>query len=170
VCFFAGSTEVGILFFLSLFLPLYLRIRRERTLDHFIRGRIYQLLREKPGGYHYSEIKKLLALTNGVLAYHLYVLELQGYVRSYRVGTRRFFYATEMPPPEQLLDGKYAGLSALQQEMLKTLKNKGALTQKELCKILNKSQQVISYNLKVLIANDFVREIKEGHTKKYIAK
>ncbi|NIP33510.1 MAG: hypothetical protein GWN18_01105, partial [Thermoplasmata archaeon] len=68
-------TEVGRVALLSLLLvPLYTKIKREKVMDHFVRGRIYEFVCQNPG-VNYSAIKEQFKLTNGTVTYHLSMLE-----------------------------------------------------------------------------------------------
>jgi len=70
---------------LLLIVPLYSKIKREKVLDHFIRGQIFGYIMANPGE-HYNSIKQALDMTNGSLAHHLRTLERERFVKSKRFG------------------------------------------------------------------------------------
>ena len=72
-------------------------------LDQFVRGQIYGYVRANPGDY-YSSIRDSLELSNGVVTYHLDILETEGFVRAEIEGThKRFFPAGLKVDPGPLL-------------------------------------------------------------------
>src|SRR3989337_3529033 len=77
--------------FLLFFVPLYSKIKRERVLDHFVRGQIFGYIQANPGE-HYNAIKDALGLTNGSLAHHLRTPEREQFLKSKRYGLYRRFY------------------------------------------------------------------------------
>jgi len=83
VAFFA-ATEYGYLALLSLFLPLYVRLKKKDVLSHFTRGQIFGYIQANPGA-HYNAIIQDLGLRNGVGAYHLKVLEREGFIKSMKI-------------------------------------------------------------------------------------
>jgi len=84
--------------FLSLFAPLYTTISRSNVMNNKKRQEICELLAERKG-LTFSELMRGLDMKNGVLAYHLSLLEKNKYVKSARDGKyRRFFlYEDQMP-------------------------------------------------------------------------
>ncbi|MFQ5884982.1 MAG: winged helix-turn-helix transcriptional regulator [Thermoplasmata archaeon] len=159
---FISLTEVGRYGFLSLLVPLSLKFPRSETLDHFVRGQIYQYIRANPGD-HYSSIRRELNLSNGVLAYHLYVLEKQNFVKSQRDGKLKRFYPVDMMIPQK----KGVRLSDLQVKILKKVKKNPTITQGELAGLLGVARQTVSYNIKLMERAGILRSKKQGSTMKY---
>src|SRR5260370_42202794 len=54
------------------------RMQHPSVLDHFVRGRLYQLVCENPG-IHFAELRRQLGLANGTATHHLGVLEQEGF-------------------------------------------------------------------------------------------
>lgn len=129
---------------LAVGLALFYRISQERALDHFTRGRIYGYIQANPG-ITYSKVRDTLDLRNGTLAYHLWVLERLGFVRSVRKGRVRQLYLRGMPVSKGSLV-----LSRLQYAILDLLKAKGPMTQVEIARHFKISRQRAHYNVKVL--------------------
>jgi predicted transcriptional regulator len=151
-----GGTEVGFVAFLSLFLPLYVKIRKEEVLDQFTRGKIQGYITAYPGE-HYNSIKTQLGLNNGVLAYHLRVLEREGYVTSLRDGVYKRFYPKETPLPK-----KRGQFSAIQEMIIENIRDEPGITQDGLARKMKVSNQVVHYHIRTLMAAGAVRVEKVG--------
>jgi predicted transcriptional regulator len=141
---FFGATEIGYLALLSLFLPLYVRLKKKDVLSHFTRGQIFGFIQANPGT-HYNAIIQHLGLNNGVGAYHLQVLEREGYIKSLRDGIYKRFYPTGVKVPEKRLH-----LSRLQRDILIEIQKHPGVTQKQISKLLDESKQVVNYHVKIL--------------------
>jgi hypothetical protein len=139
-----GSTEPGKYRLFLLFMIMYSKIRGTEVLDHYMRGRIQGYITANPGA-HYNMIKSDLQINNGNLAYHLKVLEGQGYIKSVRDGIYKRFYPETMrviKPP------------SLQEKILVLLRNHPGLSQREIARELDQSQSTV---------NDYVRRMAEAN-------
>jgi predicted transcriptional regulator len=148
---FFAATEIGYLSFISLFLPLYVRLKKKDVLSHFVRGQIYGYIQANPGT-HYNDIIQHLGLHNGVGAYHLQVLEREGFIKSLRDGIYKRFYPTGVKIPEKKLH-----LSRIQRDILLEIQKHPGVTQKQISKLLDESKQVINYHVKVLESAGLIR-------------
>jgi predicted transcriptional regulator len=153
---FFAATEYGYLALMSLFLPLYVRLKKKNVLSHFTRGQIFGYIQANPGA-HYNAIIQDLNLQNGVGAYHLSVLEREGFIKSARDGIYKRFYPSNMRIPEKRLH-----LSRVQKDILSTIQKHPGVTQKQISKLLNESKQVVSYNVKVLETAGLIRVERIG--------
>jgi DNA-binding transcriptional ArsR family regulator len=163
----AGGTEFGKYRFLSLlFVPLYTKIHKDKVLDHFTRGRVYEYIRNNPGS-HYSLIKRELGLNNGGLTYHLRTLEREELIRARRVGIYKLFYTTKTQIPETI----GLGLNELQKTIVESIRTNPGITQTEIgAKIPDKSQRTISHHIKTMERKGILVLEKDGRdTKCYIA-
>ena len=156
-----GGIILSALFFIT-FLSSYTRSSKDEILENFVRGEIYGFIKSNPGCY-YSHIKKKLDIKNGVLAYHLKILEKSGLIKSERKGRYRLFTVTGITFPKS---GGYM-LSELQISILDLIEKNKGISQKEIDSYLNKSQQKISYNLKMLESAKKIVSIKKGRKKHY---
>jgi predicted transcriptional regulator len=157
------STEFGKYGLLKLFfLPLYTRIKRERTLDHFLRGQVYEYIRLNQGA-HYTSIKKHIGVNNGALTYHLQTLERQRFIKSKRDGRLKRFY----PMGVKIQQEEGIQLSELQTSIIDTIRQMPGITQKEIAGMLNTSHQVVGYNINHLAHNKIIRTEKEGRKVRY---
>lgn len=119
-------------------------LRREKSLQHFVRGQIYEYLRLHPGAT-FTDIRDDLSLKNGSAAHHLMVLERMGFLVSQREGRLKHFFrsdAVNMSVEGRVSPMQYAILSVLAQE---------ELTQSDLARRLGVSKQRVGYNVRALV-------------------
>jgi predicted transcriptional regulator len=167
-------TEIGKYNLLSFsIIPLYNRIMGKKALNHFLRGQIYGLIRERPGA-NYSHIKHVLKLQNGSLLYHLKVLEREGFIRSKNRGLKKLFYPTKLPSCYSDLNEKYPLgddftegiiLSAKQERILDIIKNNPRINQVEIARKTGLSKQTVNYNVTQLNRRSFI-EFVDGNKRK----
>ena len=147
-----GGTETGKYAFLTLiFIPLYTKIKKDKVLDHYLRGKIHGYIIANPGE-HYNAIKEQLNVTNGALSYHLRVLEREAYVRSRMDGIFKRFYPADMKLPTT-----QRNISSFQEVILTIVKNNQGLSQKDIAKRIGASSQVINYHIKILEESELIR-------------
>lgn len=159
-----ATTEVGRYGLLTFFtFPLYIRLRKEEVLEHFVRGQIYGFIRTNPGA-HYSRIRDALAVANGTLSHHLKTLEVQGFVASERDGMYKRFYPVDV---EVKPGGKGIRLSDLQARLLRRLEADGEALQADLAHDLEVTQQTVSYNLRLMSKEGLVERERIGRRVRY---
>ncbi len=153
---FFAATEYGYLAFISLFLPLYVRLKKKDVLSHFTRGQIFGYIQANPGT-HYNAIIQDLNLHNGVGAYHLQVLEREGFIRPLKDGIYKRFYPSSMRIPEKKLH-----LSRIQRDILGVIQKHPGVTQKQISKLLDESKQVVHYHIKILESSGLIKLERAG--------
>jgi predicted transcriptional regulator len=151
-----GWNEVVLVAILNLLLPVYVKLRREEVLDQYTRGKIHGYIIANPGE-HYNSIKAQLRLKNGTLAYHLRVLEREGYVKTTRDGMFKRFY-----PEAALLPRRRSEYSAIQEIVLENVRTSPGITQNELARRMGVSSQVVNYHIRNLVAAGAIRLDREG--------
>jgi WD40 repeat protein/predicted transcriptional regulator len=151
------ATEVGKLALLSLILPLYTRIKKEKVLDNEIRGMIRGYIIANPGD-NYNSIKRALSLNNGALAYHLKVLERAEIIKSRQDGMFKRFYPASMRIPAE----NGGEVSEIQKVLLNKIAESPGISQKEIAILLGLSKGVINYHVKVLLAKQLLKIEKRG--------
>jgi predicted transcriptional regulator len=158
-----GGTEVGkYKFLLLLFIPLYTKLHKDKILDHFTRGRVYEYIRNHPGT-HYSEIKRELDLNNGSLTYHLHTLEREALIKSQNISRYKLFYPTGVKIPKNMEQQ----ISAIRNRIRDIIQENPGITQKEISLMLNdKSQRTISYHVKSMTRAGIIRVEKVGRENK----
>ncbi len=139
-------------------LALFYRLTAERALDQFTRGGIFGYVLANPGS-HYTKVRDALGLGNGTLAYHLWVLQRTGFVRSVRQGRLRLLYAEGVP----IRKGSLV-LSRLQYAILDLLHAKGPMPQVAIARHLGLSKQRTHYNVKALRTMALVQSSLDGRT------
>ncbi|MFA5772055.1 MAG: winged helix-turn-helix transcriptional regulator [Thermoplasmata archaeon] len=176
---FIVFTEIGMFGFLSIFMPLFVKLKKEKVLDHFLRGQIYGLIRENPGA-HYNHIKHKLELGNHELAHHLYTLEREGFITSKQDGIKKRFYPTdttilpkgdsvENKPPTDKEKSEFGIMfSSLQEKILQAIKDKPGISQIEIATKTNLSKQSVNYNIKRLYERGMIFIKDEGWGKRHM--
>jgi predicted transcriptional regulator len=143
-------------------------VKREKnkTLENFVRGQIYGFIQANPGT-HYNFIKRALNLNNGTLAYHLNVLEQDQLIKSQNDGFYRRFYPHEARIPQ--IDGNdglkytHVQLNKTQDRIIDLLEKKPGLSQKQIAKVLKKSNQVVNYNINSMAQLGLIKLKREGN-------
>jgi len=161
-----GSNEVGKYWFLSvIFIPLYTKLHKDKILDHFTRGRVYEYIRNHLG-VHYSEIKRELDLNNGNLTYHLHTLEREALIKSRTRGRFKVFYPMDVKIPQDM----EPEISSIRKEILDIIREHPGISQKELGLLLpSKKQRTISYHIKNMSREGVIKLEKDGReTRCYI--
>lgn len=153
--FIAADENARFLFFL-LFIPLYTKIKREKVLDHFIRGQIYGYILANPGE-HYNAIREALGLTNGSLAHHLRTLERERFVKSKKFGIYRRFYPMQMHIPE---DGFH--VNEIQNTIIGLIEENPGISQKEIAGFVNLTPPTINYHVGILANAGCIRVTRNG--------
>ncbi|HLE46099.1 MAG TPA: NosD domain-containing protein, partial [Thermoplasmata archaeon] len=150
---------------LALFLPLYSRLSRDKVLESYTRGRVFEYIELNPGA-HFNGILAALGLNNGSLVYHIEVLQREGLVTSRQEGMYRRFYprGTELPP---LLEN---GTTEAQQRVLKAIEEMPGITQKELARFLGLRQSTLAYQIERLSAMGYIEGVRVGRHVAYRAR
>jgi len=128
-----------------LLVPLYLRVKRDNALDHFLRGRMYDYIESNPG-VTYSAIRDRFALSNGTTTYHLAVLDILGYVKSSFSGARKCYFPIDFVGKES-----ERTLTDLQGRILGVLRAHDEAAPSEVARTVGISRQRASYNLRKMV-------------------
>lgn len=154
-------TEPGKYAGMAIVAPLFTRLKKRKVLDNFTRGRIEGYVMANPGA-HMNAIRDAFQLSNGVVAYHLRVLEREGFVTSMIDGLKRRFY-----PGEKIdIQDKRQELSVTQNLLISIMEKNPGITQTELAKMAGTSPQVVNYHIKKLWRMDLITMDKEGRVVK----
>ncbi len=100
---------------------------------------------------------------NGTTSYHLSVLQDNGFIKSEksRFDFRRYYFEKGVKFPYKF----QSKLSFVELEILGVLQSKGRMTVGEIAEAVDKVVQTVSYNIKKLEKEDFVRTQREGREK-----
>ena len=156
-----GATETGKYSLLGVLLPLYTRLRKDEVLDQFTRGKIFGYVVANPGD-HYNSIRDALEITNGSFAYHMRILEEQGFVRSRPDGSFRRFYPASMRLPQDA-----PRIRESQVIILERIKEAPGISQREIARQLGVSSSTVSYHLAGLLRTGAVRSERRGMSLRY---
>lgn len=155
----AVGTDIGRFKIFTALIPLHTKLKREKVLDHIERGRIIEYIIKNPGA-DYSEIGTNLDLNNGLLAYHLKVLERTEYVKSVTAGLHRRFYSFEFKIPDD-------AHKTIQEMMIDHVKEHPDATRKELAEAMGAPLSTINYHCDLLVRAKVLQSSKIGRRKRY---
>jgi DNA-binding transcriptional ArsR family regulator len=123
---------------------LFTRLGRKRVLDNFVRGQLFGRVQERPG-ITYGELLQASGIGNGNLAYHLRVLEREGFVRSERQGRFKLFYPTHAP-----MTGRGLIISSPQKRVLDAVAAAPGISTRMLASGLGMPPRIITYHARGL--------------------
>ena len=153
----AGTVETTKYSLLVLLVPLYARIAKGEVLDNRTRYALHGLIIENPG-LHYNAIIREFGLTNGEAAYHLSVLEREGFIRSVRDGTLRKFYSTTTKVPRE----RRATPEELRDRIMDLVDGFPGISQKHIVDELGIGRTLAGYHLGCLVTEGFVEARRDG--------
>ncbi|HEX9709204.1 MAG TPA: hypothetical protein VGB42_04465 [Candidatus Thermoplasmatota archaeon] len=135
---------------------VFARLKRDSLLDHFVRGTLYQVIREEPG-VHFAELRRRAELSNGSASHHLRMLEKGGYVRVVIDGTRTRFFTTD-----RALDKEVYGISDTDKAVLDAVVGEPGIGQHDLKGRVNRSDATVSRSVARLVTLGYVTTTREG--------
>jgi predicted transcriptional regulator len=144
-----------------LLVPLYIRLRKEQVMDNFLRGKIYQYIKDHPGA-HLRMIKREMDVAMGVVCYHLKVLDESKMVLSKNEGYRKKYYA--IPKIKPTLGQT---LTEIQKKIIKALSHRPGLRAITLSRYLKIEHIAAMDNLRVLDEMGFVRPRQTSRGARY---
>ncbi len=151
---------------LFLFLaPLYSRLSKDKVLESYNRGRVYEYVELNPGS-HFHAILAALDMNTGSLVYHLDVLQREGLVTSRAEGMYRTFFPADARPPPIVENGT----TPTQKIVLKAIEEMPGVTQRELARFLGLRQSTLAYQTDRLTAMGYISAEKRGRKVHYTAK
>jgi predicted transcriptional regulator len=141
-----------------LFIPLYTAIRKDKVLDHFFRGRLYEYIMENPG-ITYTALKKHFDVNNGTLTYHLHKLEKEEILAHRNVGKYKLFY-----PDGVKMRGADVVISVLDKEILEIVSDNPGITTSRIISDLKgtRSKRTLSRHIKDLERKELIEIVKDG--------
>jgi predicted transcriptional regulator len=155
----AAGTDIGRYKFFAFLVPLYTRLKKDSVLDHFERGRIFEYIGKNPGA-HYSEIHLNLDLNNGALAYHLKVLEREGYIGSRSFGMYKRFFPSGYKIPE-------SDFVSIQELLVRLVTERPGIGLRDMASELGVARSTINYHCNLLVRSGRIEYRKLGPKKSY---
>jgi len=137
--------------------PLYTRLKKEDTLNHHVRARVYEHIVSHPGD-SYASILHSLELKNGTLVHHLRTLERERYVKSKKDGKYKRFYPWGTKVGER--DPHF--LTDIQTDIVGIIESSPGVSQANIANSLHRSRQSVNYQVKILADAGLINVIKHG--------
>jgi DNA-binding MarR family transcriptional regulator len=166
-----ASSETGKYKLLGLlFIPLYTKLHKDKILDHFARGRLFEYIKLNPG-VTFTALKSELDMGNGTLTYHLKTLEREELVKSTKDGRNRCFYLTgtkvHTPGLKDDIMGALSGVDSMIYEMIC---NKPGISQHEIFTTLEEdtslAQRTVSNHIKMMERRGLIQLRRDGKNKR----
>jgi DNA-binding MarR family transcriptional regulator len=152
-------SEAGKYCTLGFVAPLFTRLKKKKVLDNFTRGQIQGYIIANPGA-NLTTIRNEFDLSNGVVVYHLRVLEREGFVSSCLDGMKRRFY----PGDKIEQKDKKQELTFAQSALITLMEKSPGVNQVELAKMTHTSPQVVNYHIRKLFRMGAITLDKDGRT------
>ncbi len=154
---FVGLTERGRYFLVWAAIgSVFARLKRESLLDHFARGRLYQVISEDPG-IHLAELRRRTNIAHGTAIHRLHILERGGYIRVVPAGSLTRFY-----PTDQALDDDTYGLNDSDRAVLSVVASAPGISPGELSVKLECSPSTVSRSISRLQTLGYVTTEQKG--------
>jgi predicted transcriptional regulator len=132
----SGSMAIGVAFFFS-------RLKTKSLKNNVNRSRIISSIQNEPG-IHFRKLSRDLDLKQGVLSYHLNILEKHEIIKSVQDSNNRRFY---------LFDDKIVPkltLSDIQESIIIAIYDQPGISQSGISKKLGHSKALIGYHMRIL--------------------
>ena len=143
---------------ICLSMPLYMKINRKDLLKNKKRKTIFKYISTNPGD-NFNRIKQSLKLSNGVLTYHLKILERENFITSKNEGSYKRYYI----PGESSLNN-VKRLNGVQNEVFNIVKNFPGISQTAIAQKLGTTVQVVNYHIKRLHDDGLIKlKMTYGH-------
>lgn len=143
--------------------PLYARINGSDVMDHAARDRAFAFVREHPGA-SVHDVASGLDVAWSTAAYHLRVLEREGFVAGERRGRHRRFFAVGAGPAR---DAVFATEHPTARRLLAAILAAPRSTQKDLAAAVGVTPSTASWHLERLEAAGFVASEREWRALRY---
>jgi len=145
------------------FAVMWARLSRSDILDNEKRGMVVGYLAANPAA-NFAAIRADLKMAMGTLTYHLWVLEKEGEIKSWRDGRFRRY-----APSGHRVAEMQPKLTDIELLLLKRIRETSGLTQEELAKDVGVSQPAISYHISRMAMLGVLRVERRGRAKRYTA-
>lgn len=137
---------------LGFLVPLYSSFSREGLLANMNRRLILSSIKKK-GGITFTELKENLGLQNGVLAYHLSILQKNHFIKSFSDGKFKRFYVKGT---------KISGLTSAEEHIMTVIQSHPNISRRSIAERIDCSQGTVNMNLRSLLKKELISVKKEG--------
>ena len=110
-------------------------------------------------GVNFSSIGTTLQLGNGVLDYHLHLLEKKELIKADRDGIYKRYY----PHTVKVTEKKRIRLSSIQESIVEIVRGDEGISQLEISAKLELSKQLLNYHVKQLTSKGILMVTKDGN-------
>ena len=131
-------------------------VKEEKLVHNETRDKIQEFIFTNPGE-HYRSIQTKLQLGNGVLNYHLHLLEKKNLIKANKDGIYKRYYPMTLMIPK----GASRRLSKTQEKIVKLINERPGILQQEISTSLRISRQLTSYHVRKLVRNGTLKTIKD---------
>ncbi|MGA1848466.1 MAG: winged helix-turn-helix transcriptional regulator [Thermoplasmatota archaeon] len=132
----------------------FTRLKTNSLLDNANRNRIVEVITGDPG-IHFRKLSRIVELKQGVLSYHLNVLEKNELVKSVQDGNNRRFYLYDQKVKPEMF------LTDLQRSIVQVIYDSPGISQSKISKQLGRSKALVNYHLRILREANLVNMEKE---------
>jgi len=132
----------------------YTRLTRDTVLRQKLRSLIFEYVQSEPGA-SFTAVRDALGLQNGTTAYHLAVLEREGFVQSTVRGRRRYFF-----PVGGAVTSREPPLSGIQLSILKAVETAPGIGLRELSRAIGREPSSVAYSARVLAREGLLRLVR----------
>ncbi|PKK86291.1 MAG: hypothetical protein CVT48_01790 [Thermoplasmata archaeon HGW-Thermoplasmata-1] len=147
--------------------PLYSKVKKNMVLEHETRYRMFAAIKDNRG-MNMSELKKISGVGWGQVAYHLDVLEREGYVTSVRHGrSRRFFIKGEIDYWKREREAVLKNRAT--QEIYGIIKDNPGIIQRILAERMGFAHSTVNWHVGQLRGVELVEERHTGRSTHYFA-
>ena len=152
-----SRTERGRFFLVGALVgAIFARLKGESLLNHFVRGRLYQVINEHPG-IRFNELKRLAEVPNGSAVHHLKVLAKGGLIRIETDGAKTRFFAVGAR-----LDEDEYGLIGADADILTAVQEQPGISIGALSKRVERSPSSTSRAVTRLASLGYLRRTRSG--------
>jgi len=128
---------------------------KKNILDNLTRKRIYDTIKEHQG-IHFRDLMKKVDIKQGVLGYHLNILEDENYIKSIQRGNKRCFFTRDDKGDLKLK------LNIAQQKILHEINLNPGISLKDLAKVTSKTPTLVYYHTSILMDAGLIEKEREG--------
>lgn len=144
-------------------------LSQDRILENLNRKKIFEII-SKTKFVHYSELQRILKMSNGQLQYHLNVLIVSKLIRKEIIGQYTIYSPANIPFETDEISTilkLYLDAKSTTSKVLEPFLSEKSYSVKELSDLLNIKKNSIRYHLRKLIRNRLIEKDQNNHPVKY---
>ncbi len=138
----------------------------EELLEHPQRRTLYETIIGSPG-ITFSELRRVLDLSDGTLQYHLVQLQKREMIRKEIRRGKRTYFSFETRSGDWDTEGETHKMSPIQRRFLTLIRDHPRSTQKELTILSRTNRFLLSYHLRQMIGMGLISSENDGRFIRY---